>query len=176
MCDPVTASITAQVIGVGISAYGVWRQGQSASAEADFRSQIASNNDIIAGQNAEIALEKGRAEIRDERLKTRQRIGLQRAQLAAQGFDVAEGSSIDILGDTAALGELDVLRIESDAENKARSFRIQAGGFESEATLGRLASKEVKRAGKIGAVSTLITGAGRAGTTSGTRQSWPLGS
>lgn len=159
------AVATVQFIGAGISAYGVFRQGQAASAEADFRSQIASNNAIIANQNAEIALEKGRAEIRDERRRTRQAIGLQRAQLAAQGFDVSEGSSIDILGDTAALGELDVLRIEADAENRARNFRIQAGSFESEATLGRVASKTARQAGRIGAGSTLITGASRAGAT-----------
>lgn len=164
MCNP-TAVATIQIIGAGISAFGVLRQSQAASAESDFRSQIAANNAIIANQNAEVALEKGRAEIRDERRKTLQRIGLQRAQLAAQGFDVSEGSSIDILGDTAALGELDVLRIEADAENRARNFRIQASGFESEATLGRLASKSAKQVGKIGAASTLITGAGRAGST-----------
>lgn len=164
MCNP-AAVAAIQIVGAGISAYGVFRQGQAASAEADFRSQIAGNNAIIAGQNAEIALEKGRAEIRDERRKTKQRIGLQRAQLAAQGFDVSEGSSIDILGDTAALGELDVLRIEADAENRARNFRIQASSFESEATLGRFASKNALTAGRIGAGSTLITGAARAGKT-----------
>lgn len=165
MSDPGTALLVTQLIGVGISAYGQFRAGQAASAEADFRSQIASNNAIIAGQNADIALEKGRAEVREERRLTRQRIGLQRAQLAAQGFDVSEGSSIDILGDTAALGELDVLRIEADAENRARNFRIQAGSFEAEATLGRVASKTARQAGVLGATSTLITGAGRAGKT-----------
>ncbi len=164
MCNP-TAVAAIQIVGAGISAYGVFRQGQAASAEADFRSQIASNNAIIANQNADIALDRGRAEAREERRKTRQQIGLQRAQLAAQGFSVAEGSSIDILGDTAALGELDVLRIEADAENRARNFRTQAGSFESEATLGRVASKTARQAGVLGATSTLITGAGRAGTT-----------
>lgn len=44
---------------------------------------------------------------------TDSRIDLQRAQLAAQGFDMSEGLSIDILADMAALGELDVFRIEA---------------------------------------------------------------
>jgi hypothetical protein len=165
MCTVAAGLMTAQIIGVGISAIGLFQQGRQESAEAQFRSRIASNNAIIAGQNADLALEKGRADVRDERRKTVQRIGAQRAQLAAQGFDVSEGSSIDILGDTAALGELDVLRIEADAENRARNFEIQAQGFESEATLGRFAAKGARRAGTIGAVSTLITGASRAGTT-----------
>lgn len=165
MCTVAAGLMTAQLIGVGISAYGQFQQGRQSSAEAKFRSRVASNNAIIADQNAELALERGRAEARDVRLKTAQRIGSQRAQLAAMGFDVSEGTSIDILGDTAALGELDVLRVEADAENRARNFEIQAGGFESEATLGRFAAKGARRAGAFGAASTLITGASRAGTT-----------
>ena len=165
MCDVATGLMVAQLTGTAISAIGLFQQGRQESAEADFRSRIASNNAIIAGENAELALEKGRADIRDERRKTLQRIGSQKAQLAAAGFDISEGTSIDILGDTVALGELDVLRIEVDAGNRARNFKIQAQGFESEATLGRFAAKGAKRAGTIGAVSTLITGASRAGTT-----------
>ena len=165
MCSISAGLMAAQLAGTAISAYGQFQQGRQESAEAKFRAQVASNNAIIAGENADIALEKGRAEARDVRLKTAQRIGSQRAQLAAQGFDVSEGTSIDILGDTAALGELDVLRVEADAANQARDFEIQAGGFEAEATLGRFAAKGAKRAGTIGAVSTLITGASRAGST-----------
>ncbi len=161
MCNPVIF----MVVGTMISAYAQYRQGQAASAQAKFTGQVASNNAIIAGQNAELALEKGRADVRDVRRETVQRIGSQRARLAAMGFDVSEGSSIDILGDTAALGELDVLRIEADAENRALNFRRQGSDFESEATLGRFAAKGARRAGTIGAVSTLLTGASRAGTT-----------
>lgn len=165
MCTVTAGIMTAQLIGASISAIGQFQQGRQESAEAKFRARVASNNAIIAGQNAELALEKGRADVRDERREIVQRIGAQKAQLAAQGFDVSEGTSIDILGDTAALGELDVLRIEADAENRALNFRRQASDFESEATLGRFAAKGAKRAGTIGAVSTLLTGASRAGTT-----------
>ncbi len=164
MCSVSAGLLTAQLIGVTVSAIGQFQQGRQSSAEARFRSQIASNNAIIAGQNAEIALEKGRADIRDKRRETRQRIGSQKAQLAAQGFSISEGTSIDILGDTAALGELDVLRIEADAENRARNFEVQAQGFESEAVLGRLAAKGARRAGVISAGATLLTGAARAGS------------
>ena len=165
MCSITAGLMAAQLAGTAINAIGQFQQGRQESAEAKFRARVASNNAIIADENAEIALEKGRAEARDVRLKTAQRIGSQRAQLAAHGFDVSEGTSIDILGDTAKLGELDVLRVEADAANRARDFEIQAGGFEAEATLGRFAAKGAKRAGTIGAVSTLITGASRAGTT-----------
>lgn len=164
MCSITAGIMTAQLVGTAISAINQFQQGRQESAEAKFRSRVASNNAIIAGQNAEIALEKGRADVRDVRRETAQRIGGQKAQLAAQGFDISQGTSIDILGDTAALGELDVLRIEADAQNRARDFEVQAGGFEAEATLGRFAAKGERRAGTIGAVSTLITGAAGAGS------------
>lgn len=153
------------IVSTVVQTLGVIRQSRAASGEADFRSQIASNNAQIAANNAQIALEKGEADVADKRREIRQRIGLQRAQLAGQGFDVSEGSSIDILGDTAALGELDVLRIESDASNRAENFRQQASGFQAESTLGTFAAKNIKKAGTLRATSTLITGATTAGLT-----------
>ncbi len=165
MCSVTIGVMVAQGVGAVISAYGAYQQGQAYSAEAKFRAQVALNNKIIAEQNAEMALEEGRADIQEERRKIAQRMGSQLAMLAAQGFQVGEGTSIEILADTAAVGELDVLRLEADAANRARNFRIMAGGFEAEAQLGRLAGKHAEEAGTIGALGTLITGAGRVGTT-----------
>lgn len=162
MCSAQALGV-ANLVGTGIRTFGAIRASSAASNESRFKSQVASNNTIIANQNADIALEKGRADVKDQRRLTKQRIGLQRAQLAGQGFDVSQGSSIDILSDTASLGELDVLRIEADAQNKARNLRNTALGFESESTLGRLASKNERKAGKISAASSLLTGAVRSG-------------
>lgn len=153
------------VLGTLFQTLGVARQAQAASNEAEFRAAIAANNAIIAANNAQIALEKGEADVADKRRETRQIISIQRAQLAAQGFSVSEGSSIDILGDTAALGELDVLRIEADAENRAENFRQQGAGFQAESTLGTFAAKNIKKAGTLKATSTLITGVTTAGLT-----------
>jgi len=153
------------LVSTAVQTFGMIRQSSAASAESRYRSGIAANNAIIAEQNAQIALQKGEADIADKRRETRQLIGLQKAQLAAQGFDISQGSSIDILGDTAALGELDVLRIEEDAQNRAANFRHQASGFQAESTLGRFASKNQKTAGTLKATSTLITGATTAGLT-----------
>ncbi len=148
-----------QLIGTGISVLGQIRQASAARNESTFRSQIAANNAIIAQQNAIAELERGRADIRDVRRDTAQKIGSQRARLAAQGFDVSQGTSIDILGDTAALGELDVLRVEADADNRANNLLVQASGFEAEVTLGRFERKNIKAERNIGVASTLITGA-----------------
>ena len=52
-------------------------------------------------------------------------------RLVAQSTDMPEG----ILGDAKVLGELDILRIEIDAWDKARNFRIQEGSFMTESEL-----------------------------------------
>ncbi len=165
MCEPtsITYAVVA-VAGIAMSAYSQQQQAKAAAKQSDFSSQVAANNAKIAANNAEIALGKGEADIEDQKLRTKQRIGLQTAQLAAQGFDVSGGSSIEILGDTAALGELDVLRIDADAQNRAANFRNQSANFQSESNLGRFAAKNQRRAGNINAASTLITGASRAGS------------
>ncbi len=163
MCNP-TAFAAMSFIGTMVSSYGQLQAGRAAKDEADYRAGIARNNAAIADQNAETALEKGRVDVEDKKRETLQAIGLQRAQLAAQGFDVSAGSSIDILGDTAALGMLDNLRIQADAENRAHSFRTQADSFLAESGLLSLAGENAQSASRIGAVGTLIGGAARAGS------------
>jgi len=160
MCDPVTIAIVAST---AVAGYGQIQAGKAASAQAKYQAQVAQNNQTIAQQNSEAALDKGRADAEDKRRETAQRAGLQRAQLAAQGFDVSEGTSIDILADTAELGELDVLRIESDAQQRSRNFLIQGDNFQAESDLQLLSGKNAKKAGQIGAFSTLLGGAGKAG-------------
>ncbi len=115
MCGIPQGIAAAQIVGTIINAVGQFRQGQTSAAQSNFTARIATNNAIIAGNNAAAAIEKGQADIRDVRRETGQRIGLQRAQLAGAGFDVSEGTAIDIVGDTAALGELEVqLRVKSE--------------------------------------------------------------
>jgi hypothetical protein len=152
-------------LGTVVQAFGTQRQSRAASGVANFNAQQANNNALIAEQNATLALEKGEADVEDKQLETRQKIGFEKARLAAMGFFVDEGSSVEILADTAVLGQLDVLRITADAENRARNFRQQAGDFQAEAQLGRLASKNIETAGDINTVGTLVTGAANAGTT-----------
>lgn len=162
MCEPGTLAIASLAMG----ALGAVQQSnaqkaaaKSAANEARYNAQVARNNQIIQEQNAEAALDQGRAEAEDKRRETAQRLGLQRAQLAAQGFDVGAGTSLDILGDTAALGELDVLRIESDAENRARNFRVQGSNFGAEAGLQDMSARNSLTAGALNSRSTLISGA-----------------
>lgn len=163
MCTP-AAFAAIQVVTTGIRVFGIFQQTRSATNEANFKTRIAQNNATIAENNAQRVLEKADIDIREKRRETQARLGAQRTQIAAAGFQLGVGTGIDILGDTAALGELDVLRLEEEAENQAENFRAQGAGFQTEAELGRLSRRNIRTAGRIKTGETLITGAARVGT------------
>jgi len=160
-----TALTGLSLVGTGLSAFGMFSNSRSVARAADYRAGIANNNALIAEQNAILALEKGVADVEDKRLETRQRMGYEKTRLASMGFFIGEGSSVEILADTAILGELDALRITADAENRANNYRQQAGDFRTMADLNAFASQSAKTAGNINTAGSLITGAANAGTT-----------
>ena len=157
-----TALTGLSLVGTGLSAFGMFSNSRSTARAADYRAGIANNNALIAEQNAILALEKGVADVEDKRLETRQRMGYEKTRLASMGFFVGE---VEILADTAILGELDALRITADAENRANNYRQQAGDFRTMADLNAFASQSAKTACNINTAGSLITGAANAGTT-----------
>ena len=142
MCDVATAVM------IGSAAFGAYGQMQ----QADYHSQVAKNNAIIADQQATDALKRGEEDERQHRLRVEALKGEQRSALAANGVILDDGSALDILADTAEQGELDALTIRNNAEREAYGHRVQAGNFRSEASAA-------KSSGYMSAGSTLLSGA-----------------
>jgi len=67
---------------------------------------------------------------------------------------------LDVVLDTAELGELDALTIRSNAEREAYGFRVQASNFGAEAGLTQMAGEAKAQAAKISSFSTVLSGAG----------------
>lgn len=115
--------------GVGSAAlggYSAYQQSKSQKAQAKYQAQVARNNAEVAEWKAEDALDRGRREEARYRLKISNFMGRQRSLLATSGFDANEDDAIDILADTAELGELDALTIRSNAEREAYTQRVNA--------------------------------------------------
>ena len=68
-----------------------------------------------------------------QRTKTAQLIGSQRAALASQGGDVDSGSPLDIQSDTARAGEFDAQTIRNNAAQQAYGYRLQAANAAGDA-------------------------------------------
>lgn len=143
MCDPLTAMVIGG-IGVGMQAYGTYQEGQATS-------QVNKYNANIMRQQAKNAVVKGNEEKAKTALQNKQLMGRQMAQMAANGVDLTSDSPLEIFQQTAEWGERDRQMIE---DNTARDV----WGYNSQASLYDAAGKNAKRAGKLGAFSTLLGG------------------
>lgn len=155
------AVVPLAIAGTLISAAGAVQQGVAAREQAQYQSAVARNNQIIAQQKAEDARLRGAEAERRRRIETAQLIGRQRASAAAAGVVVDEGSALDLVADTAAIGEQDALTIRTNAEREALGFEAQRANFEAEEQLSTLRGRNAQTAGFIQAGSTLLTGASR---------------
>lgn len=133
-------------------AYTGMTQAGAQSDLADFQGAQLDSNSIIARMQASRALQVGGINENRSRIATRQLIGTQRANMAAQGIDVNRkgDSSIDVQADTAGLGELDALTIRNNAALAAWGFNVQANDLSAQANMKRTA-------GGVSSRGTLIT-------------------
>lgn len=126
-------------------------QARALRAQGRYESRAARLNAEMAGRQAEDALRRGGLEEAAQRRRARSLAGTQRVALAAQGIDLSEGSSGDILRETTALGALDALTIRNNAFREAFGYRVAASEATSRARMARISSRAQAR-------STLITG------------------
>jgi hypothetical protein len=118
-----------------MGAIGQGQQAAASAAQANYQAQLARNNQTIADWNAQRAEQQGRVAEQQQRFKTAQMIGSQRAALASQGGDINSGSPLDIAGDSARAGEFDAQTIRNNAGLKAFNFRHQ--GYSAGANASR---------------------------------------
>ena len=132
------------LVGTGISAIGQLQQGQAAQAAADFR---AKNNAMLA----EDALKRGAEEEEAQRRKNNALLGRQKAVMAAGNVDLGSGSPLNVLGDTAMLGELDAMRIRDNAKREER-------GLLADAQVAKMEGDSAVTASMIGSFGTILGG------------------
>lgn len=162
MCDPVTALVvTSAVATVASTAMGVVssvQQGKAAQAQYDYQAQVARNNAKIAQANADQKRQEGIEEARMQRIKTAQNVASQQAAMAANGIDISSGTALDVVEDTAAMGELDALTIRYNKETEAIAYENQANNFNNQASLDVYAGKNAYRSGVTNAITTGLNG------------------
>lgn len=112
-----------------MSATGAYGQADAQKKAMQYDSQVAANNAILANQQASIAIQNGQTQEGNQRLKTGQAVGAQRAALAANGIDLGEGSAQDILSTTQYIGERDALTVRDNALREAWGYKTQAQNY-----------------------------------------------
>lgn len=154
-----TLALAATVVGAGASAYGAYQQGQAQSEAAQYQAAVARNNQTIANQNAQYAVQEGQAMEQAKREQTAQMIGTQRAQAGALGLDPNSGSALRLQKDTSRLGETDALTIRNNAARASYGYTTQGINFSNQGQLDMMTAKNAAAGGQLGAFSSLIGGA-----------------
>ena len=147
-------------VGAVTSAIGASNTGQANSAAAQYQAAVARNNATVAENNAQYALAAGRTSEQAQRMKTAQMIGAQRASMAANGIDIGSGTPLNIQESTGQVGEMDALTIRNNAMRQAYGYRVQASDFNANAGLLDMQASNARKAGTIGAFSSIVGGAG----------------
>lgn len=158
-------SLAATAASTTIGVISSVQQGKAAQAQADYQAKVAERNQRIAQNNAAMERQTGLEEARRQRMKTMQAISSQQAGLAANGVDIGSNTALDIVEDTAMLGELDALTIQHNAEKNARNYDTQANNFYNDAVLSRYAGANQRQAANMNALSTGIQGFGKMAST-----------
>ena len=138
-----TLGTIANVVSVGgtiLSTIGAFNQASAAKDQAAFQAGVSRNNKIIADRKAAREIKLGELEANRKKLLTKQFSAKQLVSLASQGVDVTEGSSIDLLSDTAAAGAFDQEIIRFNAAERAQALTEQGAGFGTQATLSQAVS------------------------------------
>ena len=154
-----TVGTIASVGGTVLSAVGAYNQSQAAKDKAAFDSAVSRNNQIIAERKAVDIGKRGKLAEQQQKLKTRQLQARQTVGLAGQGSDVVAEGEVNLLADTAELGNLDAVAIRKDAERQAGATRAQAANFGAQSQLSQFESDAQNPLLEAG--STVLTGFGQ---------------
>ncbi len=148
MCaDPFT--IAGMAIGAIGSVVGMVQQSQAQNqaAEAQQRQAIAQQQQLlmqqnIANQNAAIqdraaqdALRQGSEDEKTMDLQAEAVIGEQRSLLAARGYDVDEGTPLQLMLDVTRAAEIDKGNIRWNAKQKSYAYQVEAWNYRSQGSL-----------------------------------------
>jgi hypothetical protein len=150
MCEPTTwIMVAGLVLSAAGAAYSVDAGNKAAEAQEDQSKENAKAAEA-SGRNVTLS-----AQVEEDRRRqqTRQMLASQRTTFAANGVDMSTGTPLEILGDTAAIGEQDALTIRANAARQAWGYSVEANNSLNQ---GRMAVVGAKN----NAIGTYLTTAG----------------
>ena len=138
--------------GTGLQAYGQYQAGRQQQAMANYNSRLLQQRAVATEQAMQIETEMGHEQAR--RMKA-----TQRATYATSGAEITSGTPLLVMAEQSAKMERDILQ-------QRRNRMIEAQQLRSEAAMTQYGGQMQKRAGTLGAFSTILGGAGKIGLAS----------
>ncbi len=133
-----SAGFAVQGAGNLASAYA---ESESLKAQGDYQRTISEMNAQLANDQAEDAMKRGEGAVRQLDKETKQKIGAQRAALAASGVKVDSGSAAQIQQDTELLAVEDTRTIRNNAVREAWGFKQQASNLKSQGNFANITAR-----------------------------------
>ncbi|MDR3005198.1 MAG: hypothetical protein LBV14_13305 [Acidovorax sp.] len=147
-----------QIGGLLTSTIGGYYSAASQKSALKAQAALADTNARIAELGAQSALAQGQQQVGALTLRAGQLKSTQRANLAANGVDLGEGSAAEVQASTDLMKEIDKNTVEANAVRSAWGYRTQAMNFQNEALTKRATAGGISPIGS--AVTSLLSGAG----------------
>lgn len=144
----VGVSTVATVASAAVGGYAQYRAGESADKAAKYNAEMDR-------RKATDALQRGAIEAGQRRDRARRVAAAQAEGIGMSGVSTSGGTALQLLTETASLGELDAL---TAANNATR----EAWGFEGQAKLTRYQGRMARQGGYLNAAGTFLGGASSA--------------
>lgn len=148
-CEPgsiaLIAAATASTIGAGVSMYSSVKSGEAQKDAADYNAEMSR-------MKAQDSLQRGAIEAAAKQDRARKIAGSQREGAAMSGVAVDSGTPLDLLVETAGLGELDARRTMNNAHR-------EAWGLGAQADLDEFQGKTARTGGYLNAAGTFLSSA-----------------
>lgn len=141
-------AVPLMIAGTLAGAYGQYQAGEEANAVAKYNQQVKE-------REAQAAEQRSLIESRKQAQAAARQMSELRTGLGASGVVTTEGSPLEILGEQAKQSELQNLEIGYEGQTSATKLR-------EEGKMIRREGKAARRAARIGAGTTLLTGFGTA--------------
>lgn len=129
--------------GAGVSAVGAYGQAKAQQASLQAQAQVAENNAVLSGWQAEDSIDRGQVAADRALLKGGQLKGAQRAAMAANGVDLSVGSPQAILNDTDYMTAVDASQLLDNAAREAWGYRMQARSYRENASATRAGASNI---------------------------------
>ena len=98
------AVYAAEAIGTAATVAGAIQSSRAQSQAEQYQAAVSRNNQTVAEQNAQLALQQGQQQEAAKRQQTAQTEGRIGAMLSAEGVDPTFGTALRLQSDTAKLG------------------------------------------------------------------------
>ena len=149
------------ILGTGLGVISSIRQGSAQSAALKSQAAGARYNQQVAEMNAQAVENASAYQTQLQREKNQRLLASQKVGYGKAGVTM-EGTPLEVMADTAADQEKDIIAQRYNYDIQAWRYRSQAGQYGFEADRSMSMASGATTAGYLGAGTTLLTGIGRA--------------